>query len=62
MYKRQCPNCKHKGYVKGRAFDGRRVYRCQQCQTIWSEGMQGRKKTYNKQSYGYQFANTGVIK
>ncbi len=56
---RCCPSCKHKGFDKGRAMDGRRAYRCQQCGGIWSEGNQGREQKWSKQREGYQFADGG---
>lgn len=40
MIKRRCPICKHPGYDKGRAFDGRRAYRCHNCGNVWTEGLQ----------------------
>jgi len=55
---RECPNCKHPGYDKGRAFDGRRAYRCQSCGDIWTEGMQGREKKFKTQNGGFQFHDT----
>lgn len=55
---RVCPSCKHPGYDKGRAFDGRRAYRCQQCGKTWTEGMQGRRKHFSRQRIGNQFADT----
>lgn len=56
--KHRCSNCKHYGIDKGRAFDGRRAYRCQKCGYIWTEGMQNRKKQYSTQRSGYQFKDT----
>lgn len=47
---------------KGRAFDGRRAYRCKSCGRTWTYGMQGRVPKYNPQSVGFQFANSGVVK
>ena len=58
---RKCSSCKSKDIDKGRGFDGRRCYRCNNCGQTWSEGMQGRKKKY-KQSVGMQFKDTGVVK
>ena len=52
-----CPNCRHTDISKGRAWDGRRAYRCNSCKHLWTDGMQGRKKKYNNQQYGYQFSN-----
>lgn len=55
MIIRLCPNCRHPDYDKGRAYDGRRAYRCKKCGSIWTEGMQGRKKKYSEQRLSYQF-------
>lgn len=55
-----CHKCGHTKPDKGRAFDGRRVYRCPQCGTSWSEGMQGREKQYSPQRPGNQFFDTGA--
>lgn len=55
MIKRRCPICKHPGYDKGRAFDGRRAYRCHNCGNVWTEGLQGRERKYSSQIVGYQF-------
>lgn len=53
---RICPVCKTPKPDKGRAFDGRRAYRCiSSCKNIWTEGMQNRIKKYSKQRVGYQF-------
>ena len=46
---------------KGRAFDGRRAYRCPQCNSEWTDGMQGALKKYSVQRLGNQFYNTGAI-
>ena len=51
----KCPECRSKDIEKGRAFDGRRAYRCGQCLKIWTNGMQGREKKYSQQRSGYQF-------
>lgn len=56
--KRTCPSCKHPGIDKGRAMDGRRAYRCQSCRYVWTEGLQGRTKTFVEQRVGFQFADT----
>lgn len=53
---RFCSYCFTPHPEKGRAFDGRRAYKCKQCGNIWTEGLQGRKKQYSSQRYGYQFA------
>ena len=55
---RQCASCKTENPEKGRAFDGRRAYRCKCCGKIWTEGLQGREKKYSEQRHGYQFANS----
>lgn len=47
---------------KGRAFDGRRAYRCPVCGSKWTEGTQGRKRRYSKQRPGYQFKDTGAYR
>lgn len=60
MRKNDCPACRHSGVDKGRAFDGRRAYRCQSCGHIWTSGMQGRAKKYSPQRAGYQFKDTGA--
>ena len=54
-----CPNCAHKGIEKGRAFDGRRTYRCRKCGYTWTRGLQGRQPRYSKQRQGTQFATKG---
>lgn len=53
----ECPICRQGKPDKGRAFDGRRAYRCKSCGFIWTEGLQGRKRRYSKQRPGYQFYN-----
>lgn len=57
---RKCDNCSHTGIDKGRAFDGRRAYRCQKCGNEWTEGMQGRERKHSKQRMGSQFHDTGA--
>lgn len=42
-------------FDKGRAFDGRRAYRCKGCGKIHTCGMQGRTQKYSNQRFGYQF-------
>jgi transposase-like protein len=54
---RRCPKCKTKYPKKGRAFDGRRAYRCGSCGYTWTEGMQGRQRRYSEQREGFQFAD-----
>ena len=56
----QCKICRSFYPDKGRAIDGRRVYRCAGCGNEWSEGLQGRKKRYSIQRMGNQFFNTGA--
>lgn len=56
----QCPECRCPTSDKGRAFDGRRAYRCVRCGNIWSNGLQGRLRRYSVQREGYQFADTGA--
>jgi len=58
---RRCSSCLTPNPDKGRAFDGRRAYRCKCCSNVWSEGMQGRKKTFSIQRYGFQFADSKGI-
>jgi transposase-like protein len=60
--RRCCPNCKHTGLDKGRAFTGKRAYRCQWCGNIWTEGARGRQRKLSPQRQGYQFADTGAAK
>ena len=57
----ECPSCGHRGLDRGRAFDGRRAYRCKRCGKQWTCGLQGRTKQY-KQTVGMQFYDTGVVK
>jgi len=51
-------SCLHTGIDKGRAFDGRRAYRCQKCGNVWTDGIQGREKKYSPQRMSYQFADS----
>ena len=53
--RRECPVCHHAGVDKGRAWDGRRAYRCQRCGETWTEGMQGRARRFSAQRKRYQF-------
>ena len=55
---RRCASCQTDNPDKGRAWDGRRAYRCKCCGKVWTEGMQGREKKYSKQRHGYQFADS----
>lgn len=57
-----CPSCGCKHFDKGRAFDGRRCYRCKQCGHKHSAGLQGRERKYSLQRHGFQFADTGASK
>lgn len=59
-YTRCCPTCRTPNPDKGRAYDGRRAYRCTKCGNSWTEGMQGCEKKFNKQHANYQFKDTGV--
>lgn len=52
--------CGSKYLDKGRAFDGRRAYRCKVCETVWTYGMQGRERDYSPQRQGNQFHDTGA--
>ena len=52
---RQCPVCRYKKHVKGRAVDGRRCYSCSSCLYEWTEGMQCRKQKFNDQRKHNQF-------
>ena len=54
----ECSICKHPEPDKGRAFDGRRAYRCPKCGNTWTCGLQGRKQRFSKQREGYQFADS----
>lgn len=54
----ECDKCHHPKPDKGRAFDGRRAYRCSNCGNCWTNGMQGRSKRYSNQREGHQFANS----
>ncbi len=51
-------SCGCKQYDKGRAFDGRRAYRCKSCGGIHTAGMQNRNKKYSQQREGNQFLNS----
>ena len=55
---RRCAYCQTTTPDKGRAWDGRRAYRCKCCGKVWTEGMQGREKNYSEQRHGYQFADS----
>lgn len=50
--------CGCKKFDKGRAFDGRRAYRCKSCGNIHTYGLQGREKKYSNQRESYQFADS----
>lgn len=53
-----CPVCHRDKPDKGRAFDGRRAYRCRGCGNVWTFGMQGREKKYSPQRESFQFADS----
>jgi hypothetical protein len=53
-------SCGCNKFDKGRAFDGRRVYRCKQCGATHTAGLQGRKRKYSKQRLTDQFHDTIV--
>jgi len=55
---RKCSTCNTPNPDKGRAFDGRRVYRCKSCFSVWSEGLQNRTQRYSQQRFGNQFADS----
>lgn len=56
---RKCPACLAQYPHKGRAYDGRRCYRCRVCQKQWSEGWQGMKQQrFSRQRHGNQFADS----
>lgn len=57
---RCCAVCGGGGIDKGRAFDGRRAYRCQNCLVVWTEGLNGRARKYSPQRPSYQFKDTGA--
>lgn len=57
----KCSNCFNINVSKGRAFDGRRAYRCNNCGHVWTNGMQGRKKKFSKQRESYQFADSKSV-
>jgi len=51
-------SCGCNRFDKGRAMDGRRAYRCKQCGSIHTSGMQERKQMYSTQRESYQFADS----
>lgn len=51
----KCLICYNSDIEKGRAMDGRRAYRCNQCKAIWTAGRQKRKLRYSNQRQGFQF-------
>lgn len=55
-----CDRCQSPNPDKGRAFDGRRAYRCKRCGNEWTNGMQGRRKHYSIQRERNQFQDTGA--
>lgn len=54
----KCDNCQTKKPLKGRAFDGRRAYKCTSCNNIWTNGMQNKDKIYSSQRDGFQFPDS----
>ena len=58
MIKPNTCSCGCDRFDKGRAFDGRRCYRCQQCGSVYTAGMQGREPRYSKQRESYQFPDS----
>lgn len=57
-----CPGCRAPRPDKGRAFDGRRAYRCRACRKTWTEGLHGRARRYSPQRLGDQFHDTGATR
>lgn len=55
-----CGLCHSRSIVKGRAFDGRRAYRCAACGAVWTAGTNNREPRYSRQRTGYQFHDTGA--
>jgi len=51
-------NCGCNFFDKGRAFDGKRVYRCVACRHSFSNGSQGRRKIYHQQRESDQYADS----
>lgn len=62
LYVRTCGFCKSPNPDKGRAFDGRRAYRCKNCGNEWTEGLQGRSQRFSMQRFGNQFHDTGACR
>lgn len=54
----KCPKCNHPNPDKGRAFDGRRAYKCLQCGNEWTNGLQGRQQRFSPQRLTNQFSNS----
>lgn len=54
----KCPRCNHPKPERGRAFDGRRAYRCPRCDNQWTMGLQGRQQKFNPQVDTNQFPIT----
>ena len=54
--------CRSRHIDKGRAIDGRRVYRCRVCGCCWTLGGVEYKKRYSPQRDGYQFHDTGACR
>ena len=59
-YPDECGTCHKRATDKGRAWDGRRAYRCRLCGQTWTFGLQGRRRRFSPQRIGYQFADTGA--
>lgn len=59
-YDDECGNCHKRVVDRGRAFDGRRAYRCTLCGMTWTCGLQGRVQQFSSQRVGYQFFDTGA--
>ena len=58
---RQCAICQTPKPKKGRAFDGRRAYKCINCGNQWTEGMQGRQQKFSEQRESNQFADSSGV-
>ncbi len=56
----RCCRCEQRQmFDRGRAFDGRRAYRCQGCGNVHTKGHKG-KRRYSVQRMGHQFHDTGA--
>lgn len=60
--RRACSRCLSPSIDKGRAWDGRRAYRCRACRHEWTEGWQGmaRQRPSPQRQSGHQFADSGA--